>query len=136
MARKKKYRGKHQAARQEPPVNAALIAVLATILLVAVLIALFLLITKPWESGGTIYQGVFAAGIDLGGMTQKEAEDALRRTAADTYSRQAMVVRVGERSIELNPESTRVQLDAAAVALSRSRNRPRSRPGPTAIRWI
>ncbi len=116
MARKKNYRGKHQAARQEPPVNEVLVGVLAAVLLAAVLAALFLLITKPWESGGTIYQGVFAAGVDLGGMTQKEAEDALRRTAADTYSRQAMVVRVGEKSIELNPESTHIQLDAAAVA--------------------
>ncbi len=116
MAQKRKnYRGKHASARKAEPVNVVLVCVLATVLLLAVLLAAWLLITKPWEGTGTIYPNISAGGVDLSGLTRREAEDALQSVAA-AYSRESMVIQVGGETIELDPAAAGVKLDVAAVA--------------------
>lgn len=116
MAQKRKnYRGKHASARKAEPVNVVLVCVLATVLLLAVLLAAWLLITKPWEGTGTIYPNISAGGVDLSGLTRQEAEDALQSVAA-AYSRESMVIHVGGETIELDPAAAGVKLDVAAVA--------------------
>lgn len=106
-----------------------LIAALSIVLVLAVAIGggiwYFMDMT---EDDGLIYDNVFAAGIDLSGMTEDEASAALHRITDTTYTQQSLTVTLPDTQLVLAPADTGAQLDvdklvADAFAYGRSGNR-------------
>ena len=93
----------------------------ALILLVGVIIAARILMRNPADDG-LIQSNVFAAGVNLGGMSEDDAKKALTEATKDTYTKLDMTVQVLENTIFLPPEKTGAKLDVdkvVAEALSR-----------------
>ena len=67
------------------------------------------------EDDGKILPNVFVAGIDIGGMTQDEATNALRVSLSSSYSTQDLVVNLPGDSLKLSPDQTGARLDVEAV---------------------
>lgn len=68
------------------------------------------------EDDGLIFPNVYAAGINLGGMTPQEAEDAITRAIADTYSKENLTVTIPDATtLVFSPSDTRVRLDTQAA---------------------
>lgn len=63
---------------------------------------------------GTILENVTVAGVDVGGMTQAEAIDAVN-TVADSYKQNPMVVTVLDSKISISPETSDVFLNVKAA---------------------
>lgn len=53
------------------------------------------------ELDGVILQNISVAGVDVGGMTQADAINAVRKATDDTYSKTPMVVKVLESQTEI-----------------------------------
>lgn len=82
------------------------------------LIAVVIVIASTMGSGsdnGLILNNVFAAGVDLSGMTQEQAKTALRNATDDTYSQLDMTVQVLDTTITLSPQDTGARLNINAV---------------------
>ncbi len=82
------------------------------------LIALVVLLIGTVGSGtdnGLILNNVYAAGVDLGGMTKEQAQTALHEATDNTYSRLDMTVQVLDSTITLTPMDTGVYLNVNAV---------------------
>jgi len=62
------------------------------------------------EMDGVILENITVAGVDVGGMTQREAIDAVGEATADTYSKKPMVVKVLDTTVEI-PTSCVGELD-------------------------
>ncbi len=87
----------------------------AAVLLIAVIIIIVSTLSGATDNG-LIYDNVFAAGVDLSGMTKTQAIAALREATDDTYSKLDMTVQVLDASITLSPSDTDARLDVVAVA--------------------
>lgn len=88
----------------------------AAVLLLAVIIIITTVFFKAPADNGLILNNVFAAGVDLGGMTKEQAKKALHAATDDTYSRFDMSVQVLDSTILLSPKDTGARLDVDAVA--------------------
>lgn len=88
----------------------------AAVLLLAVIIIITTVFFKAPTDNGLILNNVFAAGVDLGGMTKEQAKKALHAATDDTYSRLDMSVQVLDSTILLSPKDTGARLDVDAVA--------------------
>ncbi|MBQ7800795.1 MAG: VanW family protein [Oscillospiraceae bacterium] len=64
---------------------------------------------------GLILNNVTAAGVNLGGMTQKEAKLALHQATDLTYTGENMVIQLPDTTLELSPADTGAKLDVDAV---------------------
>lgn len=96
----------------------------ATLLLIAVIIAASMIFSKPADDG-LIPNNVFAAGVNLGGMTEEEAKQALQNATADTYTKLDMTIQVLDTTITLSPKDTGAKLDLdAVVAAAKSSQGP------------
>ena len=62
-------------------------------------------------SNDPIGENVTVAGLDIGGMTKREAIKAVRQAVGDNYKLQSMEVTVDAHSISLSPEMTGADLD-------------------------
>ena len=93
---------------------------IAAILLIGVIVAASILLRKPHDDG-LIPNNVFAAGVNLGGMTEDEAKQALTEATQDTYSKLEMSIQVLDTVVTLSPADTGATLDingVVAAALS------------------
>ena len=88
--------------------------VVAAILLLAIIITVAVIFSEP-EDDGLILNNVFAAGVDLSGMTPEQAKNALRDATDSTYTRLDMTVNVLNETILLSPADTGARLDVDAV---------------------
>ena len=88
----------------------------AAVLLLAVIIIITTVLFKAPTDNGLILNNVFAAGVDLSGMTREQAKKALHAATDDTYSRLDMSVQVLDSTILLSPKDTGARLDVDAVA--------------------
>lgn len=104
-----------QNGRHNRSSTIAMVCVAATILLVALLIGLGFFLKSPSKTA-QVPANVSAAGVDLGGMTQDEAENALRSATQDTFSKQNMVIQVLDATYALTPVDTGAALDVHALA--------------------
>jgi len=86
----------------------------AAILLIGVIIAASILLRKPGDDG-LIPNNVFAAGVNLSGMTEDEAKRALTEATKDTYAKLDMSIQVLDTVVTLSPEDTGAKLDIDAV---------------------
>ena len=87
-----------------------------------VLLAVLIVVLVFWLTGrsnvrddGKILPNVYAAGIDLGGMTPEEARSALHLATDKTFSQTDMVVQLPGNQIRLSPADTSAGLDVDAV---------------------
>lgn len=84
------------------------------ILLISIIcIFLFGTASDPYE--GRILNNVVVAGVNVGGMTRAEAEDAVRAVTANTYTRQDMVVELANTTLRFSPDKTGAKLDVKAA---------------------
>ncbi len=61
------------------------------------------------------FDGVSIAGVDLTGLTQQEAVEAVQQATKDTYSHNAMVIQVLETLVEITPEQSGAALNVEAA---------------------
>ncbi len=87
----------------------------AGIILIVLLIIFISSLFKAPADDGKILSNVFAAGVNLGGMTQEEAEDALYNATYKTYSVLDMSVKVLDTEVRLTPKDTGAALNVSAV---------------------
>ena len=87
----------------------------ALLILGGIVAAVTILLTRAADDG-LILNNVTVAGVNLGGMTQEQAEQVLRAATKDTYTRQDMVIRLPGETITLTPAQTSAKLDVAAAA--------------------
>ncbi len=87
----------------------------AAVLLITVVIILIAALA-PKSDDSLIYNNVWAAGVNLSGMTKEEAASALHKATDDTYSKLDMTVQVLDASVTLSPKDTGARLDVEAVA--------------------
>lgn len=64
---------------------------------------------------GCILSNVYAAGVDLSGMTVEQATSVLKMSTDSTYAQQDLVIHLPDEDIRLSPADTGVQLDVDAV---------------------
>lgn len=62
-----------------------------------------------------ILNNVMVAGVNVGGMSKKEAVSAVKLATSRTYTRQDMVIRIAGTEIRLSPEDTQASLDVKAA---------------------
>ena len=86
----------------------------AAILLIGVIAAASILLRKPVDDG-LIPSNVFAAGVNLGGMTEEAAKQALIDATKDTYTKLDMTVQVLDTTVTLPAQATHAKLDVDAV---------------------
>ncbi|MGN0998394.1 MAG: VanW family protein [Faecousia sp.] len=90
------------------------LSILTVALLCGSLAAVFFL-SQPEEDDGLILSNVFAAGVNLSGMTQEDAKNALRNATSDTYTQLDMTVTVLDTTVKLTPSATGADLDINRV---------------------
>lgn len=103
------------AKKRKERITIITLIVIAAILLIGVIIGVMVMVLRKPEDDGLIYKKVFAAGVDLGGMTQEQAKEALHKATDDTYSRLDMAVKVLDKYLILAPKDTGISLDVNAV---------------------
>lgn len=84
------------------------------VLLIALIVGLIVYANRPGDDG-KILPNVYAAGIDLGGMTPEEAASALHLATDKTFSQKDMIITLPDSSLTLSPEDTGAKLDVDAV---------------------
>lgn len=106
---------KNARKKQRQKNTLIILCCIAAVLLVAVIIIAVMLLRQGNTDDGLILKNVFAAGVDLSGMTQEEAKDALHEATDDTYTKLDMTVEVLNSTIALSPADTNAKLDVDAV---------------------
>ena len=81
--------------------TAAIIAVIAAVIAVCFCIVAGYIYFQNADMDGIILENVSVAGVDVGGMTQAAAIDAVRAATAHTYSNVPMVVKVLDSQAEI-----------------------------------
>ena len=92
-----------------------ILCALAALLLISI-VGILIATLSPSSDDGKIHDKVFAAGVDLSGMTVDQAVVALRAATDGTYSHLDMTVQVLDTVITLAPTETGARLDVEAVA--------------------
>lgn len=64
---------------------------------------------------GLIFDNVYVMDVNLGGMTQEQAVEAIEKRAGELYA-QSLTIQLQDRVLVLTPEDTGASLDAKAVA--------------------
>lgn len=114
-SKKKQTAGKYSTGQTNRRGIITVICVAATILLIALLIGLWFLLDVPTKLG-RVPDGVTAAGVDISGMRQDEAETALRAATQSTYSQKDMVVQILDETYALTSADTGAAFDASAAS--------------------
>ena len=86
----------------------------AAVLLISAIIGIFVFFGNP-NDDGLILNNVMVSGINLGGMTKKDAEAALHEATDYTYTLNDMVIELPDATLTLSPADTGAQLDVKAV---------------------
>ncbi len=81
--------------------TAAIVAICVALTAICISIAAGYLYFMNADMDGIILENVTIAGVDVGGMTQSQAIDAVRTATASTYSKTPMVVTVLESSTQI-----------------------------------
>ncbi len=106
------------ASRRKAIQNQKLIIIIACTLLVILVIGLvvgLIIYAGRAKDDGKILPNVYAAGMDLGGMTKEEATNALQLVLDESLTQKNMVVRLPDDTLTLAPADTKISLDVSAV---------------------
>lgn len=114
------------AARKRALQKQRVAIITACSLVILALIGLIVyMIANPHRTAkddGRILPNVYAGGINLGGMTEAEAANALKLGLEKSITSQSMVIRLPDRSLTLRPADTKISLDVNAVAAAAYRH--------------
>ncbi len=88
---------------------------LATVAIVAGLIAGCFYVINQSQASDTILENVSVAGVDLGGMTKQVARHAILSATDKTYSENTMIVNIDGEQVEILPSQSRIKLDVDAA---------------------
>lgn len=102
------------ARKKKEKITIITLCSVVAMLLIAVIIVIASTVGSS-NDNGLIFKNVFAAGVDLGGMTPEQAKAALHQATDDTYSQLDMTVQVLDSTITLSPKDTGARLDINAV---------------------
>ena len=105
-------RKKPAMTRKERNTVIALFSV-AGVLLIGIIIALCFILSGPADNE-LILNNVYVAGVNIGGMTQAQAKQALSDVAKD-YQQLSMVVKVLDTEVPLTPAGSGARLDVDAA---------------------
>ncbi len=108
-------KGRYSKPRRGPGAGAIAAICLATVAIVAGLLVGCIYLLNQDNDDGTILENVSAAGVDLGGMTKQVARYAIEAAAEKTYSKQNMVIKIGENQVEITPSESGIQVDIDAA---------------------
>lgn len=97
----------------QKPVMVALCA--AALVLIISLIAIFVVNVSGDPYGKKILNNVTVASVNVGGMSKSDAITAVRAVTDQTYTKQAMVVTLGDTTLQLSPSDTGAKLDVKAA---------------------
>lgn len=87
----------------------------AAVVLLGVVILLISLFNSASSDDGRIHNNVYAAGVDLSGLTTEQAKEKLERETEDTYTQLDMTITLLDQIITLSPADTGAKLDLDAV---------------------
>lgn len=90
------------------------LAVIAVLLIIGIVVTAFFIWGEDTDDG-RIFSNVFAAGVNLGGMTEEEARQALHAATDETFTKLNMTVQVLDTTVSLSPSDTGARLDVDAV---------------------
>ena len=90
----------------------------AVALLVFIFVTIGIVLNEGTQDNGLILNNVSIGGVDVGGMTPKQAADALHRATDLTFSVEDMVIQLPDTTIRLSPQDTgaKLNVDAAVEA--------------------
>ncbi len=80
---------------------AAIVAICIAVVAICIAVAAGYLYFRNADMNGIILENITVAGVDVGGMTQADAIDAVRAATASTYSKTPMVVTVLDTTVEI-----------------------------------
>lgn len=101
--------GKYQKKRKKGQKASALLTIFIAILVIGLVIAGGLYIYK--DQTGVFPAGITVAGVDVGGMTQSEAIQAISNATKDTFPTTPMLVTVLDEQISIDPATSKVSLN-------------------------
>lgn len=108
-----------QIASRRKAIRDQKIAIIVSCSVVLVLLVGLIIGMLLWSKGpvddGKILPNVYAAGIDLGGMTKSEARSALHLATDKTFAKKDMLIQLPDSSMTLSPKDTGAKLDVEAV---------------------
>lgn len=92
------------------------IGICSVILVILISLIVFMIVQglRPTDDG-RILNNVYAAGINLGGMTTEEARNALHLATDNTFTQKDMVITLPDGTIVLSPANTGAKLDVDKV---------------------
>ena len=93
-----------------------IIGICSVILVILISLIVFMIVhaLRPTDDG-RILNNVYAAGINLGGMTAEEARNALHLATDNTFTKKDMVITLPDGTIVLSPANTGASLDVDKV---------------------
>ncbi len=111
-----------RAAQKRRKQRIMLISIIAAAVVLLIVLGIILVNTlnKPAVDDGKIISNVYAAGINIGGMTPEQAKEALQKATAQTYSVKDLVVTVdmsasGDATLIFPADKTGAKLNVDAV---------------------
>ena len=90
------------------------VCAVAVVLLISIIVSIWFF-AGAGSDDGLILNNVMVAGINLGGMTPKEAKDALHDATDNTYTKQDMVVELPDITLTFSPADTGAKLNVNKV---------------------
>lgn len=93
----------------------AIIGGCAGALLLLIILIVCLLMNGGTTDSETIANNVYAAGVDLGGMTKDEAKNALQLAISQSIQKKNMIIILPDGKLELSPQDTNPYVDVDAV---------------------
>lgn len=101
--------GKYARTKQKKPFGPVILT--AVVLIAALAAGIFILPRAVDFFGGRVPEEVSAAGVSLGGMTRREASQALR----DALTQRDMVLSLPGETLRLTPEESGIKLDTKGL---------------------
>lgn len=93
---------------------AIVVSVVALVLAAVVGIGIWFFMDAT-KDDGLIYSNVYAAGLNLGGMTPDQAKEAIREVTDDTYAEKNLTIQLPDTTLFLRPGQTGAELDVDAL---------------------
>lgn len=99
-----------EAVRRNKKIAIISISVAAVALVLCICIGVWFYFASTADNG-LIMDNTYVAGVNIGGMTPEDAAALLHNLTDNTYSRQNIVIKLPDTTLELTPENTKVKLD-------------------------
>ena len=90
------------------------VSAFALVLLISVMAVFLFSSSDPYDN--RILDNVYLADVSVGGMTKKEAAEALRKTLGQSYAKTDMILDLGDLTLPLFAKSAKVTVDVKAAA--------------------